>query len=231
MKARTLLGVVALGAALSAGTAGATTLFVQWYDTSPYQATITGVGTVSFGLGWAEGWLNGTPTTGTYLGQVFCVDLLNYSGDAPWDVTIHNDATSFDSNDGDMNDTLEEDEFRDAPNGLFRAAYLANKFRSEAWQDKERSVGLQFAMYTQMYGSRLTSMSGLNSNEQSYYNQYIADINSAVDPLDERVTWYDNDNIQMDRYQDFMRPIPEPTSLGILGLGLLGFGLLRRRRS
>lgn len=173
--------------------------------------------------------------------RVFCVDVFNYAGDTNWNNPTYPELdmekyTEADGLTGWVTPVGDNDQWRD-PAGLKKAAFLANRY-GLGWIDAganasdkyDRQLALNVAMWKAAYGTRfvLTGMGNLTANQFGYYQTYLADYNAGKEAA--RYEWYDSrSNDQSSLNQDFMRPVPEPGSLLVLGISLLGAGLLRIR--
>lgn len=228
---RLLIGMLAmalLGATLVVP-AAATTLYVTWSNTQNF--TVTGAfGSRTFGLGVAHGWVDHGTANQVDIGQVFCVDLMNYTGGSPWAVTARTDGTSWSDNglpDPNPGSTV-EDEYRIGSWG--QTAWLANTFGPGAAWNPDKSVALNAAMYVTAYGANINPGSvrdDLNGTRQGLYDGYLAAANGMSTAV---ISWYDNDDLTQQYFQDFIDPIPEPGALLLIGIGLVGSALVVRRK-
>lgn len=197
------------------------------------------------GIGLAEASMDGSldyvRSAGyRYVPRVFCVDVFNFANQSSWAPTAAEwdvaERTGADGETGWRTPVSDDDRWR-AVGGLRRAAFLANKYGAgfidggPANQVYDKTIALNVAIWKAAYGARfnLAANSGLNANQMSYYNTYIADYDAGYESQAYR--WYDNNALDtQDNYQDFLEVVPEPTSLMLLGGVLLGPALLALRR-
>ena len=221
---RLVLLVLALTAVVTS--AEATTLSVWWTSTQNFSnVQIVGYGTRNFGLGVATGIENYGTGSARNLGQVWCVDLLNYSGDT-WSVTRHTDGTSWSSNSPYF---AGEDDYRIGD--WTKVAWLANGIGSGLAGHVDKSIAFNCALYYWAYGSNLVESSmtdDLSATQLSYYTGYR---DAAIGQSSTNIEWFDND-ASGGYYQDFVNDVPEPSSLLLVGSVLTAgaLGLWRRRR-
>jgi hypothetical protein len=220
---RTLLWMT-LVLLFSAGQASAQMLYIEWESTRQIQFLFDGSPKFA-NAGAAIGHLdpvNANPAANPMaeaLGYIYCVDLSNLANSGEqYDVSVHYDDTGWLDPPGD--DGLRRSD------GLYRAAWLANRFSNEASSSFQKRVALGVAIWEAAYGDYFTYQSGLLTSELAYYNSYLAEWNGQQSMS---VRWFDNDTDGI-YHQDFIQGVPEPSTLVLLGGGLLGVALLRRRR-
>jgi hypothetical protein len=219
MKGATKVLALLLLVLLLATPTQATTLFVSWSHIQNFY-NVHVDGTIrSFGLGIAHGYLDYGTSQQLDIGQVWCVDMLNWSGSSPWAVVEHHDGTSWDTNDGGWTG---EDTYRIG--SWQQVAWMVNTFGGQVADDADKTVALNTAMYAVAYGANVVESdlySQLNASEQTYYTTYKL---AASGKAAGETIWFDNDD-PGEYYQDFMGDVPEPSSLLMLG-GVMTVGAL-----
>jgi len=187
-------------------------------------------GTLANGLNVYLGAVLITGDLGTF--ESYCVDLQHY------DIPGANSATLDYMNNWDngvkpiANPSL----------GAGAASWLYNTYAGWA-NDQARKAALSLAIWESLYDKDYTvSYSNapdatnkfwVSNLSNAYYgtlaDQLLTALRNTNDPLTTYAGWIRTDNLGGNTAQDFIAPVPEPTTLTLLGAGLLSAGFSRRR--